>query len=157
MPDSSVLDALDSGSYYLPVCFLVTAQEAEDSPETVRRISGSGHILGVYCSSETGKNATDALAAIFTAAFVRPSFIVSDSSMEEYAKNFAADNDMVYITTNHIFSSDVSPEAVTTSLNAGGQTVVLITEGAGHTASDYASRLRVSGFRLTALRETFFK
>ena len=156
MPTSAELDSLDSVSAAL--CFLITAQEALDSPDLLRRIAGAGHSIGIYCDSEGGKNAQDALDAVFYAAFMRPSFIAADDAMESYAREFAADNALLYLSPDLTYSSDANPESVKSAIPEGGLTVVLITDSgsAAYAPASYASSLSASGIRLAALRETFF-
>ncbi len=94
MPSENMLDIL--GNYSASVCFFVTAEEVESSPDTIRRICGSGHSLGIYCKTapETECKATSDL--IFEAAQYRPVLITSPAGISKACLDFAAINGYAY-------------------------------------------------------------
>lgn len=156
LPGADALDSMESMGGY-KCCFLITAAEAETSPDSVRRLFCGGHSIGVYCSSETGENADAAVRAIYSAAFSRPAFIASDSASETYCRAYAAEHGMAYVSADVTYDGDVSPMMIASALAGSGRMLVLITQ-AGKVEDSIPSimyYLGGKGFSLLALRETY--
>ena len=94
LPSAKLLDSLDN--YSTSVCFFVTADEVSKSPDLIRRICGSGHSIGIYCSSSPEKECQSTSDLIFEAAQVRPVLISSAASIKANAKTYAASNGYAY-------------------------------------------------------------
>lgn len=95
LPGDRLLKALDD--YGLKASFFVTAQQAERAPDTLRRIYGSGHNLGVYCVSEPASEFESAAEMIFDAVQLRPTLLSSSSAIADSAGVFAAENGCAFV------------------------------------------------------------
>lgn len=77
MPSAALLDALKV--YDVKTCFFVTADEVRENPDTVRRIVGEGHGIGVLCSSNPLEEYDATSELIFEAARVNTVLIAAAS------------------------------------------------------------------------------
>ena len=94
LPSDKILNSFDN--YSLKACFFVTADEAAASPDTIRRICGSGHSLGIYCASSPESEVEAAAAIIFEAAQVRPTLITSPTAISQSCIAYADANGYAY-------------------------------------------------------------
>ncbi len=94
LPSENMLDILDNFS--ANVCFFITADEAKTSPDTVRRIYGSGHSLGIYCTANPETECEAASEIIFEAAQQRPVLITSPDGIAENCSAYAENNGYAY-------------------------------------------------------------
>jgi len=95
LPSESMLDVLDN--YSASVCFFITAEEAETSPDTVRRICGSGHSIGIYCKNVPKTECEAASDIIFEAAQLRPVLITSPAAIANNCSDYAEANGYAYL------------------------------------------------------------
>ncbi len=95
MPGDRLLKALDD--YGLKASFFVTAQEAEGAPDTLRRIYGSGHNLGVYCVSDPAGEFEAAAEVIFDAVQLRPTLLSSPSAAANSVRTYAEENGCAFV------------------------------------------------------------
>ncbi|MEG2366819.1 MAG: stalk domain-containing protein [Oscillospiraceae bacterium] len=94
IPDTKLLDAFDAFGF--KACFFVTEQEALNNPDILRRISGSGHSLGINCLSAPNAEGRATTEAIFSAAQLMPTLITSPPAIAEPCRTFAAENGLSY-------------------------------------------------------------
>lgn len=94
LPSDKMLDSFDN--YSLKACFFVTAEEATASPDTIRRIYGSGHSLGIYCGTSPESEVEAAAEIIFEAAQVRPTLITSPTAISQSCVAYADANGYAY-------------------------------------------------------------
>ena len=94
LPSDSMLDVLDN--YSASVGFFITAEEAESSPDTVRRICGSGHSLGIYCETAPETECEAASDIIFEASQLRPILITSPAALADSCSDYAETNGYAY-------------------------------------------------------------
>ncbi|MGI5985615.1 MAG: polysaccharide deacetylase family protein [Clostridiales bacterium] len=113
LPSTKILDSLDN--YSVNVCFFVTAKEAEDSPDIIRRIYGSGHSIGVYCTSAPESEYSAAAEAIFTAAQIRPILVTSPESISNKCTEYANENGFDYYKQGTLFPNNVKYASSVTS------------------------------------------
>ena len=69
LPDDGTLETL--GAYELSACFFLTAQELRGSPDLVRRLSGEGFGLGIWCAGDSAQDWAEASELLFETARVR--------------------------------------------------------------------------------------
>jgi len=94
LPSGKTLDSLDN--YSVKVCFFVTAEEASGSPDTIRRICGSGHSIGIYCTTSPESECGAAADVIFEAAQVRPILVSSPAAIFQSSSDYADSNGYAY-------------------------------------------------------------
>jgi len=94
IPSKEMLDSLDN--YSAKVCFFVTSDEVSKSPDIVRRICGSGHSIGIYCTASPESECQNTSDMIFDAAQIRPVLITSPADLEQSAVAFGNDNGYAY-------------------------------------------------------------
>jgi len=94
LPSDKMLESMDA--YAVKVCFFVTAAEATASPDTIRRIYGSGHSIGIYCSSSPESECTEAADVIFEAAQTRPILLTSPTAISKSCSTYADANGYAY-------------------------------------------------------------
>lgn len=94
LPSDEILNSLDN--YSVKVCFFITAEEAIASPDTIRRICGSGHSIGIYCKTSPESECTAAEDIIFEAAQVRSTLISSPSAISQSSLDYADSNGYAY-------------------------------------------------------------
>lgn len=112
VPGERLMKALDD--YGIKVSFFVTAEEAEQNPDTLRRLYGSGHNLGVRCLSVPESEFELASEILFDAVQIRPTLLTAPAAIEESAKAFAAENGCAFVPPiNEISETAGSASAVT--------------------------------------------
>ncbi len=95
LPSRFLLDTLKS--YCVSATFFVTADEVRDDPDTIRRIVGEGHNIGVLCSSSPVEEYEETSALIFEAARVNTVLIAADSpDSEDLCRRAADKNALVF-------------------------------------------------------------
>ena len=88
----AILDALDLG---YRSSFFVSADDIIKNPGLIRRISGSGHKLGIWLTEGTYEEYLHASALLFEAAKVK-TVIVSAGDAAEQAARMADENGLIY-------------------------------------------------------------
>lgn len=106
LPSGSLLDTFDR--YGLIGCFFITAEEARNNPDTVRRIAGSGHSLGIYSSSNPSVDINGATDTIFRVAQVLPTMVTSPQSIENESKYHADNNAFAYYKPDYYITEGTS-------------------------------------------------
>jgi hypothetical protein len=127
LPSGKLLDSLDN--YSAEVCFFVTEAEVAQAPDIIRRICGSGHSIGIYCSSSPEEECSKTSDLIFEAAQTRPVLICSAASISANAKTYAASNGYAYfVPAVEIASTNKNSIGVTSKLkDIVGYTSIIIT------------------------------
>lgn len=156
LPSEKLLDSLDN--YASMVCFFVTAQEVASSPDIIRRICGSGHSIGIYCSSSPEEECSHTADLVFEAAQVRPVLICSAASISESAKTYAESNGYAYFSPAVEIASTVkNSSGVTSKLeDIVGYTsiIITITENTDRFIPSVLSYAAAHRITLLPLRET---
>lgn len=88
LPSAALLDALRARK--APACFFLTAQEVRDDPDTVRRIAGEGHALGVLCSADPEAEYAETEDLLFETAQVETLLVASAGADFDAAVRAAA-------------------------------------------------------------------
>ncbi len=156
LPSKSILDSLDS--YYYKACFFVTADEARNSPDIIRRICGSGHSIGIYCKTSAQNECDDAVSAIFEAAQERPVLITSPDSISKSCVEYAKANGFAYFNPKIAVTGSVKYAYTVTSKleNAKGYVTVSINidDSMEKALPSILQYLTSKSFKLLALHET---
>lgn len=115
MPAGNMLDVLKSNNAY--AAFFLSADEIGDNPDTVRRIIGEGHTVGIYygVSSEAEAEVEEAVTALEDAAMYRPTMITSQSAESGEAAQYAQENGFVYYLPSKYIPQDAQYASVLTS------------------------------------------
>ena len=97
--------------------FFVSTAEAAGNPELVRRISGSGHAVGIWLEEGTFEEYLDASALLFEAAKIRTALISADEAAES-AMETAFSHSLIFWNTSSIFevADDVADSRITDEL-----------------------------------------
>ncbi len=94
-PSSFLLDTLKS--YDVASCFFVTAEEVRENPDTIRRIVGEGHGIGVLCSNDPAEEYKETSDLIFEAARINTVLIAAAlPEFDEVCASTAEENDLVF-------------------------------------------------------------
>ncbi len=156
LPSEKLLNSLDN--YAAQACFFVTADEVAASPDIIRRICGSGHSIGIYCSSSPEAECLNTSDLIFEAAQVRPVLIYSASSISENAKTYAENNGYAYFNPAIVIPATAKRSADITSKleDITGYTSVMIpiTDNTGSFIPGVLSYSSSHHITLLPLRET---
>ncbi|MGN1001570.1 MAG: polysaccharide deacetylase family protein [Oscillospiraceae bacterium] len=78
LPSAGLLDTLDA--YGVKGCFFLTGEELRADPDTVRRIAGEGHSLGLLCQENVREEYAAFSALLFEAAQIRTVLVTADSA-----------------------------------------------------------------------------
>ena len=156
IPTANFLNILDS--YSLKACFFVTADDANNSPDIIRRICGTGHSIGIYCKSSVKSECDDAVTAIFEAAQKRPILITSPDSIAGNCSDYAKLNGFSYFKPKiEITGSLKYAYAVTSKLeNNNGYISLLLNSdtSAEKLLPTILQYINSNGFSVLPLRET---
>ena len=115
LPSAALLDRLNNSSAKL--CFFVTADEVSNAPDTIRRIYGSGHSLGIYCNSSPETECERISALIFEATQARPTLIYSPAAVESKVSAYAEENGYAYYKPAVVISENAQHySSITTKL-----------------------------------------
>jgi hypothetical protein len=76
-------------------CFFVSADDILMNPDVIRRISGSGHVIGIWLDEGTYEEYLETSALLFEAAKVRTVLVSSDESTET-AVLTADEHDLIF-------------------------------------------------------------
>ncbi|MEG2383497.1 MAG: polysaccharide deacetylase family protein [Oscillospiraceae bacterium] len=96
LPSKEMLDSFDK--YSLSATFFLSETDANSSPDTIRRIVGAGHSIGVYCEKSPETEYNTAIEAIFTAAQTRPMLASSTPETAGVCSKYAGENALAYFT-----------------------------------------------------------
>lgn len=66
LPSDTILSALKASG--AEACFYLTAEDIRSSPDTVRRIDGEGHNIGILCANDIEQEYAEASQLLFEAA-----------------------------------------------------------------------------------------
>jgi len=150
LPDGELLDVLKK--YNVKTCFFVTAGEASEGGDILRRASGEGHILGVRCDS--GDELLEGMEALQREAFLRPVIcIYSENTAEAAEQNCVA----MYRAGKTIGGDVTDPSVITLSLPADGKSSSFLITCGDNTAkimSSVLSYMSANKYTPVALRET---
>ncbi|MDR1132360.1 MAG: hypothetical protein LBL15_08075 [Oscillospiraceae bacterium] len=157
LPGDTLLDSLDG--YNMKACFFLTADETAAAPDTVRRLAGSGHSVGIYCERAPESECKAAAGLIFEAAQLRPTLFCSAEPLTRNAGDYAEANGYAYFTPSVEISPDTQYAAALTSRlqDAPAYLSVLITangnaEGFMPGVLQYIAKNRIT---VLPLRETY--
>ncbi len=74
---AGILDTLEE--YGCKATFFVTADEIRENPDLMRRISGTGHSIGIYCEEDIAGEYSEASSLLFDAARLKTLVITTPS------------------------------------------------------------------------------
>jgi len=138
--------------------FFVSADDIKENPGVIRRISGSGHTIGIWLNEGTHQEYLEASALLFEAAKVR-TVIVSASDAAETAADMADAYGLIYRDgTENLADNDTRTAAnVIAMLPAEEESRYdLIFPCSGHTAmilSGIYTHLRVNEYNIATINE----
>ena len=93
LPDEQLLRALQKAQ--MRPCFFLTAEEVKADPNMVRRLSGEGYVLGVYCREDPQREWRETSALLFEATWVLP--LLAAGTPEAEAALDAAAEEMKWV------------------------------------------------------------
>jgi len=97
------------------VCFFVNAADITENQGLIRRISGTGHSIGLWLTDGTFEEYTNASALLFEAAKVK-TVIVSADSETESAVDMAASHGLIYWESSQGYVDSTLPLAAITEM-----------------------------------------
>jgi len=150
LPDGGLLDVLNK--YNIKTCFFVTAGEAEEGGDILRRASGEGHILGLRCNS--GEELLGGMEAVRREAFLRPVIAIFSDGIAEAAE----ENCVALYKAGMTVGGDVTdPSVITLSLPTDGKSSSFLITCGDNTAklmTSVLSYMSSNKYTPVALRET---
>ncbi|MFB0920154.1 MAG: hypothetical protein QMB62_04635, partial [Oscillospiraceae bacterium] len=156
LPSDKLLNSLDN--YAAKACFFVTADEVAASPDIIRRICGSGHSIGIYCSASPEETCLRASDLIFEAAQERPMLIYAASTEAESTKAYADSSGYAYFNPAIIISVATKHSTDVTSkledITGYTSVIITITEDTDSFVSGILSYASSHHITLMPLRET---
>lgn len=131
LPTDAVLDQLDTYGY--KATFFVTADDANGSPDIVRRAYGSGYNIGVYCQSAPESECNAAAEAVFSAVHMRPTLMTSPTATAKTCAAYASEHGYAYYTQRNAFAETTSSASTVTARleKAGGHVTLTFVSGNG--------------------------
>ena len=152
IPDEELLKVLSDYGVY--ACFFLTAEQAEENGDLLRRAFGEGHTLGAYCSTE--KELDEACRAIQNAVFVRPTMAASADA--DAIKAAAEEKGFALYEPQMLYNSSVKdPSVINLSLPGDGKACnILLTcgENTKELVSSVLSYMAANKYTSVCLRET---
>ena len=88
LPDSVIMTELENAS--LSPCFFLTGEEIEENPDLVRRLAGTGSLLGIYCSGSAAESWSYGTGRLYEAARISTVMLACDAESEEACRELAA-------------------------------------------------------------------
>lgn len=113
LPSEAVLNQLDTYGY--KATFFLTADDADGSPDIVRRAYGSGHNIGVYCHNSPESECNAAAEAIFSAVHMRPTLMTSPTAAAKTCAAYASGHGYAYYTQRNAFAETTSSASTVTA------------------------------------------
>ncbi len=156
VPDSKLLDELDRFAYQ--ASFFVTAQEAEENADTLRRIYGSGHNIGIFCESSV-QDCEKAAVAIYNACQTLPTMLSSDTALATQCIEYGKENALAYFSPTISAPSDTAGiSAISSRLEEAAGYLSICVEISSTTSKMLPSLfyyLSSNSFNVLPLRETY--
>ena len=152
-----LLDAYDSYGYQF--CFFVSIMNINEDPGLIRRISGSGHMIGLWLEEGTLNEYSKASDLLFEATKIKTVLVSADDS-DGLAIPVAGDNGLVFWGTSQsiVYSDTLSVEEVTSLLptESGARKNLISTcsENAVLMLSGIFSYLREFEYTVVSITET---
>jgi len=87
IPGDYILDTLQR--YGVKAAFYLSADDIASSPETVRRVHGSGHTIGIFCGADPAADYASASALLLEAANIRTVMVSSSGEHISACQSFA--------------------------------------------------------------------
>ncbi len=155
-PTEAVLNELDAYGY--KATFFLTADDADSSPDIVRRAYGSGYNIGIYCQSAPESECKAAEDAIFSAVHMRPTLMTSPTAAAKVCAAYASAHGYSYYTQRNAFAATTSSAStVTTRLEkVDGHVTLTFVSGSGTTKliASLLQYLSTKKYTVTPLLET---
>lgn len=159
LPTDEILDDLDK--YDLKACFFLTASEADENSDTLRRLVCSGHSIGIYCDGLPSEEVPAAADAIYRAAQIMPTLLTAPSSDETDCKEYAADNAMAFYSADYeVTASTSGSSAVTAAISSASSDYGLCFISAGESENILLSVMQYltsNEYSVSAPRETGYQ
>ena len=156
----SILDLLDiqeESGYHS--CFFVTGEDIAGDPGLIRRISGSGHMIGIWLREGTFAEYLETSVILFEAAKIRTVIVSADEAVER-AVATANENRLVFWESAHsmVDYDEQSVTLITDSIprEDGARMNLLFScsEGAASVLPGVYSYLRANEFTVSKITET---
>jgi len=90
MPDDILLDTLQR--FGVKCAFYLSPDDIASAPDTVRRIYGSGHSIGIYCGADPAGDYQSASALLLEAANIRTVMVSSSGEHLSACQTYAQEN-----------------------------------------------------------------
>lgn len=110
LPSAKLLDTLKN--YGVSATFFLTAEDAVEDPDLVRRLIGDGNTVGVYCDTDPEDCFEDAAGAIRETAFYSPTLMTSFHPKSEGHSDFAAVNGCAFYSPGRIIEAGTSDASI---------------------------------------------
>lgn len=156
VPEGKLLDTLSRFGY--SASFFVTEEQALASPDTLRRIYGEGHNIGIYCSS-FAEECEAASEAVFGACQVMPTLFTSASSIAQQCQSYGSEHALTYVTASIAADGGTqSREAIVGGLEDVSGNITLsveLSESTQKMLPSLLSYLSSESYSVVPLRETY--
>ncbi len=123
LPGENYFETLDF--YNFKACFFLSAEDVLASPDTVRRIVGEGHRVGVLCGENALADYEETASLIFEAARVRSILVSAPAEYAETCIAMAQEQSLAYCRRGmdavYLPEDNISPYVVTSELNNSEQ------------------------------------
>ena len=157
---NGILDLLDNQiipDYHS--CFFVSASDIINNPGLVRRISGSGHMIGIWLPGGTYQEYLETSALLFEAAKLRTVLVSADEAAETAIKT-ADEHGLIYWDGTQSIADDDTPSASTIIAmlpgdNGARQSFVFsCSENAAAVLPGLSTHLRTNEYMVAGITET---
>ena len=157
MPDGKLLDSLSRFAY--SASFFVTEEQAKAQPDMLRRIYGSGHNIGIYCSA-SAEECVGASEAVFGACQVLPTLMTSAEAIAAQCQSYGGEHGLSYfIPSIYADGNTETRSSVTSSLESAPAGYIGLTVDLSETTQkmlpSLLSYFSAEGYSVVPLRETY--
>ena len=159
LPSETILEAL--AGHGAKACFLLTAEDIEASPDTVRQLVASDHSIGILCDDDPELSYQHAAALLFDAARITPLLAAAASDDDTACRAMASSNNLAFLSCDVDVSQDstkrLSAPAVTSQISFWEDTVSIrltCNETMEEILPDILQYLTQNRFGIRAVRET---
>ena len=158
LPSEAILDTLER--YGAAASFYLSPDDIAASPDTVRRIAGSGHTIGIYCSASCDYDYLMGSELLFDAAQIQTVMVTSSGSSFSACESFASNSGLyfsAYDADATARGGAVSSSRVINAAASASQSVHIrldCSEGTENILSSVLNYLTLNSYTLSPERES---
>jgi len=153
---ADILDTLKSHAEH--AIFFMTAGEIVRDPDLVRRISGEGHMLGVWLETADADALAHANRLFFEAAFTKTVFVSSPADTRAEVRELASELGLIYLAPTTTVSESNSASAVIralpTTANARAELRFAASENSARILPTILAHMRANEYNVRPVTET---